>query len=244
MKEHLRPSCVGHGVSFGPCCRCDIGEIALCSALGHDDLRRLSELSSELSAPKGKVIIDEGMRADWLFNVTSGALKIYKMLPDGRRQITGFLFTGDFLGVAMNDCYPYSAEAIAPATLCRFSRAKLERLMRETPDLEHRLLTMVSNELVLAQEQMLVLGCKTAREKMASFLQNLYHRTLRRQPQATTFSLPMIRNDIADYLGLTTETVSRTFTTLKKEGVISAPSPSSIEITHPETLERLASGHL
>ncbi len=242
MEEYPGPSCAGHGVSFGPCCRCDIGEMTLCGALDHDDLRRLSRLSSGLSAHKGQVVIDEGARADWLFNVTSGALKIYKMLPDGRRQITGFLFAGDFFGVAMNDCYPYSAEVIESVTLCRFSRSKLEKLMRETPDLEYRLLTMVSNELVLAQEQMLVLGCKTAREKMASFLQNLYHRTLRRQPQATTLSLPMSRNDIADYLGLTTETVSRTLTTLRKERVISVSSPSCIEMTRPGEIERLASG--
>ena len=242
MTEHFRPACAGHGVSFGPCSRCDIGEIALCSALGREDLQRLSGLASELSAHKGQVIIDEGARADGLFNVTSGALKIYKTLSDGRRQITGFLFTGDFLGVAMNDRYPYSAEVIEPATLCRFARSKLENLMRETPDLEHRLLTMVSNELVLAQEQMLVLGCKTAREKMASFLLNLYRRTLRRHPQATTLSLPMSRHDIADYLGLTTETVSRTFTAFKKEGVIAAPSPSSLQITDLKALERLVSG--
>ncbi|WP_343565566.1 Crp/Fnr family transcriptional regulator [Kiloniella sp. b19] len=227
---------------FKPCDKCSVSEMALCNALGCDDLKRLSELAFEQSAQKGETIINEADPASYLFNVTSGALKLYKLLPDGRRQITGFLFPGDFMGIAMNDCYAYSAEVVENCTLCRFSRPKLEKLMRDVPDLEHRLLNMVSNELVLAQEQMLLLGRKTAQEKVASFIKTLYERSLRRNPLATSVPLPMSRSDIGDYLGLTTETVSRTFSALKKNGVISIPDAGFVQINDPDELEDLSSG--
>ena len=187
-------------------------------------------------------IIDEGEPADYLFNLTEGAVKLYKLLPDGRRQITGFLFEGDFLGIAMNERYAYSAEAVGQVSLCRFPRRKLEGLLDAFPKLEKRLLGMASNELVQAQDQILLLGRKTAQEKIVSFLLNLSDRAVKRGASASPIALPMGRADIADYLGLTTETVSRTITNLKRDGQIRLLQGGKVELPDRATLQELAEG--
>jgi CRP/FNR family transcriptional regulator, anaerobic regulatory protein len=177
-----------------------------------------------------------------LFNITGGTAKLFKLLPDGRRQITGFVAVGHFLGLAVSDTYAFSAEAITEVRYCRFSRPRLPGLLDDFPLMEKRLLEVASNELVAAQEQMLLLGRKTARERLASFLiahsrQGVMCHHPRRQ-----FALPMTRADIADYLGLTIETVSRTFTKLRKDALIDIPSSTEVVIRDWDALEDLAGG--
>ncbi|MHB1217202.1 MAG: helix-turn-helix domain-containing protein [Alphaproteobacteria bacterium] len=187
-------------------------------------------------------IFDEAEPASCVYNVTEGVLKIYKLLPDGRRQITGFLFPGDFLGLMHNDVYAYSAEALTPTKLCRFPREKLEKLLVEIPHLEQRLLSMASHELAAAQDQMMMLGRKSARERVISFLLMLSTAAARRDGLANPISVPMTRTDIADYLGLTIETVSRTLTQLKKQGLIELLDEKLIRLAQPERLAEIASG--
>ncbi len=175
-------------------------------------------------------------------NVTSGSVKLYKLLGDGRRQITGFLFPGDFLGLALNTTYSYTAEAIEPVTACRFPREKLEKLFDEFPRLEKRMLGMAVDELAAAQDQMLLLGRKTAKEKVASFLLMLARRQEHRGEESGTIQVPMSRSDIADYLGLTIETVSRTLTQLRKEATITLKDNRHIEAVGIDMLEDLAEG--
>jgi CRP/FNR family transcriptional regulator len=203
-----------------PCSACPVRDTAFCDVLTEVEIPRLLSILTTVQFEAHQSIIDEGEPADYLFNITDGAAKLYKLLPDGRRQITGFLFAGDFLGIAMNEKYAYSAEPIGRISLCRYPRRKLEALVDEIPSLEKRLLGMASNELVQAQDQILLLGRKTAQEKMVSFLLNLSDRAMKRGSEASPITLPMKRADIADYLGLTTETVSRTFTLLKNNGFI------------------------
>ncbi|WP_419904210.1 helix-turn-helix domain-containing protein [Kiloniella sp.] len=241
-RSQVAPKIDSHVSGHSPCEKCNIAEMSLCHALSCDDLQQLSSISSSIEVGKGVTIINEQDPANFLFNVTGGSVKLYKLLPDGRRQMTGFLFPGDFLGIAMNDCYAYSAESLEDTRLCRFSRAKLEELLKKLPHLENRLLNMVSNELVLAQDQMLLLGRKTAKEKVCSFLLSLSKRVQSKNGQATNISLPMGRSDIGDYLGLTTETVSRTLTNLKKSGIISIPTNGELEITDMQELTDLAEG--
>ncbi len=224
------------------CEKCNIAEMSLCHALSCGELQKLSTISKGVEVGKGVTIINELDSADFLFNVTGGSIKLYKLLPDGRRQMTGFLFPGDFLGIAMNDCYAYSAEALEDSRLCRFPRAKLEKLLKELPGLENRLLNMVSNELVLAQDQMLLLGRKTAIEKVCSFLLSLSKRVKAKTGSGDQILLSMGRSDIGDYLGLTTETVSRTLTNLKKKNVISIPANGKLQINDVQELTDLAEG--
>ena len=223
-----------------PCAACSIREMSICAVLDNTELSRLASIARTQTVPPRQTIIDEGEDAKLLFNITSGAVKLYKLLPDGRRQITGFFFEGDFLGIALNEVYAYSAEAISEVTLCRFPRNRFETLIDEFPKLEKQLLEMASNELVQAQDQMLLLGRKTAREKVVSFLLSLSQRARRRGAPPSPVALPMSRADIADYLGLTTETVSRTFTALKGSGVIRLLPGNMVELPNPESLHDLA----
>ena len=210
------------------------------------DLERLASVAVQISINPGRTFIDEGDPAEHFYNVTSGTAKLFKLLPDGRRQITGFAGTGHFLGLAVSSSYAFSAEAVDPMGICRFSRSKLRVLLDDFPAVEKRLLEVASNELVAAQEQMLLLGRKTARERLASFLidrATLPVRCLGHRPGvAETVLLPMTRSDIADYLGLTIETVSRTLTKLKGEGLIDIPSSAEVVIRRHNMLESIATG--
>lgn len=163
-----------------------------------------------------------------------GTAKLYKLLSDGRLQITGFGQTGDFLGLAMSSTYAFSAEAITPVCVCRFSRRKLTVLLDDFPAMERRLLEVASNERVVAQAQMLLLGRKTARERVASFLLAQRERARACYGLIETIDLPMTGGDIADHLGLTIETVGRTLTKLKKGGLIDLPNHSSVTLADDE----------
>jgi CRP/FNR family transcriptional regulator len=226
----------------GQCAACEIRELSVCSALSESELARLRAIISTTHVDTGATVISEGDPAADLFNVVRGTVKLYKLLPDGRRLVTGFLFPGDFLGIALNDTYAYSAEAIEPVQLCRFPRKKLEALLAELPRLERRLLGETAHELAAAQDQMLLLGRKTAKERVASFLVSLSRRAEKRRRPASPLEIPMSRTDMADYLGLTTETVSRTLTQLRQAKLIAAKGRNGIEIVDMRGLTELVDG--
>ena len=231
-----------------PCATCGARPYSVCSAIDQKDLARLAALARSFTVAAGRSFIAEGDPAEHFFNVTIGTAKLYKLLPDGRRQITGFAGIGHFLGLAVSSNYAFSAEAIEPMRICRFSRPRLRAMLEDFPALERRLLEVAANELVAAQEQMLLLGRKTARERLASFLiarahgQSLQPSSCAHAARASVVWLPMTRTDIADYLGLTIETVSRTFTRLRGERLIATPTPSEVVIRDHDGLERLAGG--
>ncbi len=230
----------GHKPS--PCTACTVRHLTICAALDEAELARMSAIISSMEFSPGDPLFDEGEPADYVFNVTAGAIKVYKLLADGRRQMTGFLFPGDFLGLANEETYAYSAEAVTHTALCRFPRRKLERLLEEFPRMERRLLGMASHELAVAQEQMLLLGRKTAKEKVASFLLMLSRRAEQRGQNGDPVAVPMTRADIGDYLGLTTETVSRTFTQLRQSGMISLLPGGKVHLNDRSRLEEMAEG--
>jgi CRP/FNR family transcriptional regulator len=224
------------------CGSCPARALSICGAMRTQDLGRLAALTVPQQIAPGDTFIDESEPATHFFNVTQGTVKVYKLLPDGRRQVTGFLFAGDLLGLAFNNAYVYSAEALTPVTVCRFPRRQLDRLLDEFPAMEKRLLAMASNELAAAQEQMMLLGRKTAQERIASLLLALAGRQERLGGEPHVVRLPMTRTDIADYLGLTTETVSRVFTSLKKRGWIVLMGNNGVELADRDAIEELAAG--
>jgi CRP/FNR family transcriptional regulator len=225
-----------------PCASCGARALSVCNAIGDADLARLAALTVVTEAPAGRTFINEGEPAECFFNITAGSAKLFKLLPDGRRQITGFVAVGHFLGIAVSDTYAFSAEAIEPVRYCRFSRTRLRALLDDFPLMEKRLLEVAANELVAAQEQMLLLGRKTARERLASFLLLQSRLGLPCGHSRRRFILPMTRGDIADYLGLTIETVSRTLTRLRGERLIGLVSQNELLILNHHALERLAGG--
>ena len=241
MAVFSHPPVPGSPRSLEPCLSCDARVDSVCNAIGDEHLARLAELAVVTEVHPGQTFIEEGDPADNFFNLTAGSAKLFKLMADGRRQITGFVARGHFLGLAVSSTYAFSAEAIEPVRLCRFSRSRMFRLLGDFPALERRLLERAATELVAAQEQMLLLGRKTARERVASFL----HVQSAAAPcgrARLSLDLPMSRGDIADYLGLTIETVSRTLSRLRGEGLIEIPSATTVLIRNPARLAALALG--
>lgn len=185
-------------------------------------------------------IFAEGNAADAVYRVVEGTVRLYKLLPDGRRQVIGFLQAGDLMGLAMGGSYLYTAETVTAAAVRRIPRARFDALMDEQPALARKMMATMAGELVAAQDQMLLLGRKTAVEKLASFLLTLGRRAAARTPGCRRIELPMSRTDIADYLGLTTETVSRGFTKLKTSRLIRLLDGHEVELTDIEALTDLA----
>ena len=225
-----------------PCASCGARADSVCAAINHGDLARLARIAIGSNVAAGQTFIHEGDPAADFFNITEGTARLFKQLPDGRRQITGFARLGDFLGLSHHGAYTLGAEAIDAVRLCRFPRASLRAVLDDFPSMERALLRHADDELAAAQDQMLLLGRKTALERLASFL---VARSAAPRPCAcrlTRIALPMTRGDIADYLGLTIETVSRTFTRLKLDGMIDLPSPQEVVILRPAKLEAMAGG--
>lgn len=228
------------------CAACEIREFTFCSVLRDEELQHLQAIVRQTRMIGRQLLFQESDAADNLYNILSGVLKLYKLMPDGRRQITGFVYQGDFLGIASVGTYSFTAEAVGEVSLCRFPRKKLYELFDRFPALQSRLLSIVTDELTAAQDQMLLLGRKTAVEKLSSFLLSLSRRMTPRSVDdpdpADPFQVPMTRNDIADYLGLTVETVSRSFSRLKKAGHIVITDAHHIIIVQPDALRDLAEG--
>ena len=222
------------------CDTCEARGFNMCHALSADELARLAAIMSPQRIEPGTTFIEEGCPADELFNLTGGTVKVFKLLADGRCQVTGFMMAGDFLGLSRGGTYAYSATAITPVSFCRFQRSQLRCLVDELPKIERQMLGLAMNELMAAQDQMVLLGRKTARERIATFLLTLSVRAARRGQPANPIDLPMTRGDIADYLGLTTETVSRSLTQLKGDGVISLKGNHSATILDTEGLAAIA----
>ena len=231
------------------CVHCQARPFSVCSVIGDADLEMLGAAAVTMSVQPGHTFIQEGDPAEHFFNVTAGTAKLYKMLPDGRRQVTGFAGVGYFLGLAVSSSYAFSAESLDPVRICRFSRSKLRGLLDDFPALEKKLLEVASHELVVAQEQMLLLGRKTARERLASFLvarANLLPHCAGAGAAVLGMKerihLPMTRSDIADYLGLTIETISRTLSRFKAEKMIEIPNNSEIVVLKHAALDGIATG--
>jgi CRP/FNR family transcriptional regulator len=188
-------------------------------------------------------VFHEGDPARRVFMVTHGALKLYTLLADGRRQVTGFMFPGDFLGISVDDEYAFTVEALEPSELYWFSRETFDRFLSEHPQVERELYRLAAHELAEAQRQMVLLGRKAAHERLASFFLSLVERVERISGMpATSFDLSMSRLDIADYLGLTKETVSRMLAHLRSLGLIRLRTQNHVEILDRSGLRAMAQG--
>ena len=152
-----------------PCFDCAARLQAICGVLDSDELRDFKTSGATVNRDAGETIFFEGDVATHVYNLTSGVLRLSKLLPDGRRQIAGFLFPGDFLGITMEDEHAFTAEAITPSKLCQFSRVRFDAFVNSHPRLERRLYAIAAHELAAARQQVVLLGRKTAVERVASF---------------------------------------------------------------------------
>jgi CRP/FNR family transcriptional regulator, anaerobic regulatory protein len=205
------------------CVSCEARHRGICGALNPDQLVALSKSTKRHRAETGKELMSDCGSVDRFSNVLSGVVKLTKTLSDGRQQIVGLQFAPDFLGRPFQAESTLTAEAATNVELCSFPRQTLERMMKEQPDLEHRVLEQKLRELDQARDWMVALGRKTAAEKIASFLLMIARNidpTAGPEHRVTAFDLPLSRAEIADFLGLTIETVSRQLTRLRGDNVI------------------------
>ena len=225
-----------------PCRACPVRHLSICAALSANELKDLESIMGTTELAAKMSLFHEGDPAEFAYSVTTGVLKLYTLLPDGRCQILGFLFPGDFLGLSTRSTYGFTAEAVSSATLCRFTKSKFSALMNRYPHLEDRLLARAGDELDAAREQMLMLGRKTAKERLASFLLMVSEKAERSGQSPLRVRLLMSRSDIADFLGLTTETVSRSFTQLRKSGHIAKQEGERLDLVDLPGLRAIAQG--
>lgn len=183
-------------------------------------LQALDRLASKVVLPAGKKIFLEAQPADSVFGLAKGFVRLYKRLPDGNRRVLGFSLPGDFLDVPISPWHSCSAETVGEALLCRFSRAQFVNIVQANPNSMRRLVELAAKELEWARELLLLLGSGSAEKKVMNFLISWRSRLVSTGTSSEFVPLPMQRKDIADLLGLTKETVSRTFTKLKAKNVL------------------------
>jgi CRP-like cAMP-binding protein len=181
-------------------------------------------------------IFGENEPAEYLYKILSGTVRTYKILNDGRRQIGSFYLPGDVFGLEVGDAHPFSAEAITDCRVLVIKRSALVALAARDNEVARHLWTMTAGELHRAQNHMMLL-IKNAQERVAGFLLEM----AKRSAAITEIELPMSRQDIADYLGLTIETVSRTLTQLENAATIAVPTSRRIVLRNRAALSRLNS---
>ncbi len=211
------------------CALCGVREKSVCADFGPRALAQVEKTMARRTIAKGKALMEEGAPNDSLYILVQGSLRLLKHLEDGRRQITGFLFPGDFLGVRPTEESAYTAEALEDSYVCQFPHRFLDGIAADCPGVKDRLIARGQTEYHKAQDHIVLLGKKTAEERVESFLQ-LVARSIGVDAEdgLTATPLPMPRQDIADYLGLRLETLSRTLSVLKKKGAIRDVSRHSV----------------
>ncbi|MFN4129043.1 MAG: transcriptional regulator FnrL [Paracoccaceae bacterium] len=208
------------------CGQCPIRHRAVCARCEADELLQLEQIKYYRSYQAGQTVIWSGDKMDFVASVVTGIATLTQTMEDGRRQMVGLLLPSDFVGRPGRSAAAYDVTATTDLVMCCFRRKPFEDLMSCTPHIAQRLLEMTLDELDAAREWMLLLGRKTAREKISSLLAIIARRDASlKEPRATrgviTFDLPLTREEMADYLGLTLETVSRQMSALKRDGIIS-----------------------
>ena len=206
------------------CSNCPIHYRAICAQCEPDELRLLEEIKYYRSFVAGQTVIWAGDRMDFVASVVTGVATLTKTMEDGRTQMVGLMLPSDFVGRPGRDTTPYNVTAVTDLLMCCFRKKQFEAMMIRTPHIAHRLLAMTLDELDAAREWMLLLGRKTAREKIASLLAIIARRDaelVKPVPsKRAAFDLPLTRSAMADYLGLTLETVSRQISALRQDDVI------------------------
>ncbi len=225
------------------CASCEARHRGICGALEPEQLVTLARSSYKQKAGGGDELVGDAERVESYSNVLAGVVKLTKTLSDGRQQIVGLQFAPDFLGRPFKSESEINAEAATDVSLCSFPKAALERMVKSSPELEHRLYQQSLKELDEARDWMVTLGRKTASEKIASFLLMIArHIDPAADPgrASATFDLPLSRADIADFLGLTIETVSRQLTKLRADKVIHIENNRHVTVPDMERLETRA----
>ena len=203
-----------------------------------EDLRALQQIGTKVRFARNTTIFNEGDDAAYTYKIVSGTVRLCKHTSNGRRQIADFLLAGDYFGLLQLGTYSFTAEAITDVVVIAYPQRQIEQLSNTMPSMSRRLLTLLSQRLLGMQDHLVMLGRQAAKERVASFLLLLSERSEAEEGEA--FEVPMSRQDIADYLGLTIETVCRSLSDLKRSHLIEIPNVHQIAIVDREALEGAA----
>ena len=224
-----------------PCLDCPVSVEAVCNVLDAPTLADFRNIGCNVRLAGGQSLFHQGDDANAIFSLTRGVVKLYCDLPDGRRQIVAFHFPGEFIDLCDGAALRCTARAVSPASLCRFDVERFNRFAQTMPTLARSRHGRVISTLVAIQERVALLGRATARERLAAFLNDVLRRFRHSLPgRQHLVHLPMSRVDIADYLGLTKETVCREFTSLRQAGLIRPHARGLLEILDLQRLSALA----
>jgi CRP/FNR family transcriptional regulator len=226
------------------CAQCVVRNRAICSSLGTEELELLNRIGRRQTIKRGQALMWEGDESLLVANVIDGVLKLSTSTADGREQIVGVVYPSDFIGRPFGSTTQHSVTALSDAQVCLFTRSAFDEFARAHPALEHKLLDRTLTELDRARHWMLLLGRKSASERIATFLlemsRRLAHSSCAEVDGLDQFELPFGRQQMADVLGLTIETVSRQLTRLRSAGIIDTPDRRSVVILDREALEETA----
>lgn len=224
------------------CQSCEARHGGICAALSGTQLKELNKYSKQSSVPKDTVLRRDEENTETYSNILAGVVKLITLLPDGRQQIVGLQFAPDFLGRPYLSQSDIIAEAATDTKLCSFPKSVLERFIEDVPEMNHLLHVQHIRELDQAREWMLTLGRKTAAEKVASFLLLVATNIdpEREEDDHIEFQIPLKRADIADFLGLSIETVSRQLTKLREQGIINIVKGRMIDVPSISRLQTIA----
>ncbi|MBX2880589.1 MAG: helix-turn-helix domain-containing protein [Granulosicoccus sp.] len=199
--------------------------------------------TTERSLSAHEHVFLEGENQTHIHQVIDGVISVYKLLADGRRQIVGFHYPGDIIGLDHVGSYENHGEALCETRVRCIPVDAIDTLIMTEPGFGQAMLQLLSTELAETRDQLLSLGRKSAMEKLATFLLRISRRNARHGRDPLQLQLPMTRAEIADYLGLTVETISRNFTRLKLSAVIHLESNSAVRILDLDELESVAEAH-
>ncbi|MFT3965916.1 MAG: Crp/Fnr family transcriptional regulator [Sphingobium sp.] len=222
-------------IDGGACAGCAVRDRAICSVLTDDEREAFVRIGRRVTVPRGQRLIWEGDQSTLVANVVEGTMQLSISTADGREQIVGVVYPSDFIGRPFGATSGHNVTALSDASVCLFPRADFDRVAKTHAGLEHSLLRRTLEDLDRARTWMLLLGRKSAREKIATFLLDMAQRF-----GSDAFDLPLNRQQIADILGTTIETVSRQLTELKREGIVGLPTRARVEIFDRGALEERA----
>ena len=235
-----------HAVLRPNCDDCLAHSRAICASGSHDAKRALQALSRRRRYRAGQTITAERGKSTFLGNVVSGIVKMSRTLEDGRQQIVGLLFPSDFFGRPFQPDSSFSYDAVSDVEICSFERRAFEALLQQHPDIEHGLLVKALTDLDATREWMVLLGCQSVRERVASFFLLLLRRTMSAGceqvplPARGVVTFPIGRKDIALCLGTTPETLSRQIQWMVRNGIVRTSDSQTFEIEDPVRLARMA----
>lgn len=225
-----------------PCARCGSRVAGICASLDIAGLDDMTQETRRTAVTARQTLFRQGDDATHIVMLVHGTAKLYRQMPDGKQQVLGFRFDGDMLGFTTARSFNADAEMLTEGAVCRISRRDFDSMMARYPAMQRRMIDLCAQELATTQEQLVTVGRRQAEQRVASFLLSLAQARRTRGHDPDVFDMPMTRAEIGDLLGLALETVSRTFSGLRRRGLVREPHGDRVELPDAAALQALADG--